>query len=193
MRLLRGVPSAVLRDRALLLVGFAGAFRRNELCNLRWSDVRDDPDGLILRLRRSKTDPSGLGRDVGIPRGRSQLTCPVTALHAWRDRVQQQLGGAWHEQLPVLARVGRAGRIGQDGVTPAALTRIVVARAEAAFLPGHWGGRSLRAGFISTAADLDIPLEQIARQSRHAGLDSLIRYIRTEDPFRRNAADWIGL
>lgn len=126
LRLLCGVPSAVLRDRALLLVGFAGAFRRNELCNLRWSDVRDDPDGVILRLRRSKTDPSGHGRDVGIPRGRSQLTCPVTALGAWRHRVQEQLGAAWHDQLPVLARVGRAGRIGQDGVTPAALTRIVV-------------------------------------------------------------------
>ena len=107
--------------------------------------------------------------------------------------MREQLGAAWHDQLPVLARVGSAGRIGQDGVTPAALTRIVVARAEGAFLPGHWGGRSLRAGFISTAADLDIPLEQIARQSRHTGLDSLIRYIRAEDPFRRNAADWIGL
>jgi integrase len=193
LQLLAGAPSAVLRDRALLLVGFAGAFRRNELCGLRWADVRDDPDGAILRLRRSKTDPAGRGRDVGIPLGRSALTCPVTALHAWRDRTQDQLGSAWHDGLPVLCRVGRAGRIGIAPITPEALTRIVIVRAQAAGVPGHWGGRSLRAGFISTAADLDIPLEQIARQSRHAGLDSLVRYIRAEDPFRRNAADWVGL
>jgi integrase len=193
LRLLNGAPSAVLRDRALLLVGFAGAFRRNEICSLRWADVRDDPDGVVLRLRRSKTDPAGRGRDVGIPLGRSDLTCPVTALHAWRDRTKDQLRDAWHDGLPVLCRIGRAGRIGTDPISPEALTRIVIVRAKTAGVPGHWGGRSLRAGFISTAADLDIPLEQIARQSRHAGLDSLVRYIRAEDPFRRNAADWIGL
>lgn len=193
MLLLTGAPSAVLRDRALLLVGFAGAFRRNELCLLRWSDITEDPDGLVLRLRRSKTDPAGHGRNVGIPRGRSELTCPVRALAAWEKRVREQLGNAWHDDLRVLSRVGQAGRIGTEGIDPAALTRIVVKRAEAARVAGHWGGRSLRAGFISTAADLDIPLEQIAQQSRHASLDNLIRYIRSDDPFRRNAADWVGL
>jgi integrase len=191
--LLAGVPSAVLRDRALLLVGFAGAFRRNELCLLRWNDIREDPDGAVLRLRRSKTDPAGHGRNVGIPRGRSDLTCPVRALTAWRERMSAQLGPSWRDDLPVLVRIGRAGRIGTEGIGPAALTRIVVARASAACLPGHWGGRSLRAGFITTAADLDIPLEQIAQQSRHASLDNLMRYIRTDDPFRRNAADWVGM
>ena len=78
-------------------------------------------------------------------------------------------------------------------MTPEGLTRLVRRRAEAADLDGHWGGRSLRAGFISTAADLDIPLESIARQSRHATLDTLVRYIRREDPFRRNPAARIGL
>ena len=70
---------------------------------------------------------------------------------------------------------------------------IVRHRATEAGLAGHWGGRSLRAGFISTAADLDIPLETIARQSRHATLDSLVRYIRTDDPFRRNPVARMGL
>ena len=66
-------------------------------------------------------------------------------------------------------------------------------RAEDAGLEGRWGGRSLRAGFISTAADLEIPLERVAAQSRHMTLDSLARYIRRLDPFTGSAAGKVGL
>ena len=66
-RLLDRTANDVLRDRAPLLCGFAGAFRRGELTRLVWSDVRFVDEGLVLRLRRSKTDLAGVGRDVGIP------------------------------------------------------------------------------------------------------------------------------
>src|SRR5438046_585485 len=62
MRLLGGWSSLALRDRAMLLLGFAGAFRRNELSGLRWSDIRARDAGLVLHLRRSKTDLAGRGR-----------------------------------------------------------------------------------------------------------------------------------
>jgi len=192
MRLL-GLKSAMaLRDKALLLIGFAGAFRRNELSGLRWSDVRERDAGLVVHLRRSKTDPEGRGRDVGIPFGKNPLTCPVTALREWRRRLEEQIGPVDAEE-PVFVHVGRSGRITPGPLTAEALTHMVVRRAEAAGLDGHWGGRSLRAGFISTAADLDIPLESIAKQSRHATLDTLVRYIRRDDPFRRNPAAKVGL
>ena len=81
MRLLGNHRSLDLRDKAILLVGFAGAFRRGEVTNLRWSDVRTrDGAGIVIHLRRSKTDQAGRGKDVGIPLGRSPLTCPVRAL-----------------------------------------------------------------------------------------------------------------
>ncbi|WP_341241521.1 site-specific integrase [uncultured Nocardioides sp.] len=192
MRLLGQQPSLDLRDRAILLVGFAGAFRRNEVTGLNWSDVRVRDAGLVIRLRRSKTDSEGRGRDVGIPYGKSALTCPVRAFLAWQERVDTQLGGVEPEGS-VFVHVGRAGRITSTPMTPEALTRMVRRRAEAAGLEGRWGGRSLRAGFISTAADLDVPLEAIATQSRHATLDSLILYVRREDPFRRNPATRVGL
>ena len=70
---------------------------------------------------------------------------------------------------------------------------VVRRRMESAGVQGRWGGWSLRAGLISTAADLDLPLELIAQQSRHASLDALVRYIRHEDLFRRNAVDRVGL
>lgn len=192
-RLLQGGPSADLRDRAMLLIGFAGAFRRVEVTRLRWSDIKDNPDGLVVHVRRSKTDPLARGADVGIPYGRSELTCPVRALQTWRERVVAQHGSSFDPDGACFVRVGRAGRIGHEPLTGEALSRMLRRRAEQAGLTGRWGGRSLRAGFISTAADLDIPLELIARQSRHATLDSLILYIRQDDPFRRNASARLGM
>lgn len=191
--LLQGGPSADLRDRAMLLIGFAGAFRRIEVTRLRWSDIRDTPNGIVVLVRRSKTDPLAHGAEVGIPYGRSDLTCPVRALHAWRERVVAQHGPTFDPDGPCFVRVGRAGRIGHEHLTGEALSRMLRRRAQQAGLSGRWGGRSLRTGFISTAADLDIPLELIARQSRHATLDSLILYIRQDDPFRRNASTRLGM
>lgn len=191
--LLGNRSSAVLRDKALLLLGFAGAFRRNEVTQLRWSDITAAEQGLIVHLQRSKTDQAGRGRDVGIPRGQSRLTCPVTAMQDWQERCEQQLGAEAIVDAPCFVKVGRAGRIGTEAITTQALTMLVRRRAEGAGLTGRWGGRSLRAGFISTAADLDIPLELIARQSRHATLDSLVLYIREDDPLRRNPVARMGL
>lgn len=193
LRILSGAPSEVLRDKAVILLGFAGAFRRIDLTRLRWRDIDPVPEGLVVHLRQSKTDVLGRGRDVGIPFGKSRLTCPVRAVGAWRQRVEEQLGSEAAADSPFFVNVGRSGRIVPEPMTPEALCRMVQRRAKAAGLEGSWGGRSLRAGFISTAADLDIPLELIAQQSRHATLDSLILYIRNDDVFRRNSAARLGM
>jgi len=71
------------RDRALLLLGFAGALRRSELVGLDVADVTEGSDGLTVCLRRSKTDQEGAGRTVGIPFGSNPFTCPVRAWRAW--------------------------------------------------------------------------------------------------------------
>jgi hypothetical protein len=192
--LLHDVATDVLRDRALLLLGFAMAARRGELTRLVWDDIRFVDEGLIVRIRHSKTDLDGRGTSVGIPHGRSALTCPVRAVQAWRDRMQQQLAGDFSGDTGVFPKIGKAGRITpEQPLSNEGLTMVVKRRAEAAGITGHWGGRSLRAGLISSCADLDIPLELIALQSRHTSLDSLVRYVRTEDVFRRNAAERVGL
>lgn len=196
MEMLGGGHPIDLRDKAMLTLGFAGAMRRGEVTELRWSDLRLTQDGLVCRLRRSKTDMEGRRHTVvGIPYGRSPLTCPVTAVLAWRERVEAQFGPVDPEGsiFTTAGRRGAAKAIGREAITRETLTRVVVARARQAGLEGHWGGRSLRAGFISTAADLDIPLEAIATQSRHKTLDTLAVYIRQTDPFRRNPASRVGL
>lgn len=196
MRLLGHRHPIDLRDKAMLTLGFAGAMRRGEVTELRWSDLTLTSDGIVCRLRRTKTDMEGRHQtQVGIPFGRSELTCPVTALLAWKARVEAQHGEAEPEGwvFTTAGRRGRAESLGTEPITRETLTRVVEARARQAGLSGHWGGRSLRAGFISTAADLDIPLEAIATQSRHKTLDTLTRYIRDTDPFRRNPAARVGL
>jgi integrase len=72
-----------LRNRAIILLGFAGAFRRSELVALNVEDLEESPEGMFVTLRRSKTDQEGLGRRVAIPRG--EIACPVAALRAWLD------------------------------------------------------------------------------------------------------------
>src|SRR5205823_5436562 len=84
-RIVRALPASIdgVRDAAVLLVGFAGAFRRSELSALDLEDIDLSDQGLILTIRRSKTDQAGAGRQIGIPRGRSKATCPVAALERW--------------------------------------------------------------------------------------------------------------
>lgn len=194
-RLLDQTPNDVLRDRAMLLVGWAGAFRRGEVTRLVWSDLRVVDEGLIVRLRQSKTDTYHRGVDVGIPLGRSLMTCPVRAVLAWKQRMQEQLGDAFDEGTTTCwPGIGKAGRIDiSRPLSPEGLTMAIKRRVRQAGVDGRFGGRSLRAGFISTAADLELPLEMVAAQSRHASLDNLLRYVRADDVFRRNAADRVGL
>ncbi len=106
-RVVTALPENLLgaRDAALLLVGFAGAFRRSELVGLNWEDIEAAPEGLVVTIRRSKTDPEGRGRRIAIPYGRR--LCPVRALAAWRE-----LAGA--ESGPVFALRGVLGINGTE-------------------------------------------------------------------------------
>jgi hypothetical protein len=111
----------------------------------------------------------------------------------WRDRVERQLGPAYLDQGPCFTTIGRAGRIGTDPLTTSAISVVVRTRMAQAGVEGHWSGRSLRGGFTTTAADLGLRLEDIAKGSRHATLDSLIRHIANDDPFRNNPTAQMGL
>jgi integrase len=165
-----GDPLAELRDRALLLVGFAGGFRRSELVAINYELVRRYVHGLVITIPRSKADQEGRGREVAIPYGRR--ACPVEALDAWLSASGISEGAVFRSML-------KGGRIGQRRLSPDAVARIVKYRARAAGLdPASYSGHSLRAGFVTSAAAAGMPTWRIKAQTGHATDAMVSRYIR---------------
>jgi len=172
------------RDRALLLIGFAGALRRSELAALRVDDVAATQSGLRLRIRRGKTDKAGEGAEVGLPRGRHAETCPVRAFEAWQAVAQRRAG-------PLFRRVSTAGTIADTALHPDAVRRILLHRAGMAGLRTEsferLSAHALRVGFITEAYDKDVRDEDIMRHTRHRDLRTMRGYVQraglvTESP-----------
>jgi len=175
------------RDRALLLLGFSGAFRRSELVALNKEDVVETADGLVVTLRRSKTDPEAEGRKVAIPRGRETGTCPVGALSAWLTAAGITAG-------PLFRRVNRHGQILPQRLSGEAVAIVVKRWAAAAGLaPEEFAGHSLRAGLATSAAIAGKSERAIMNQTGHRSSTTVRRYIRDANLFRDNAADGLGL
>lgn len=175
------------RDRALLLLGFAGAFRRSELVGLDVSDIEETDDGLVVHLRRSKTDQEGAGRKIGIPYGSDPATCPVRALRAW-------LEASGIAEGPLFRPVNRHGQVGDRRLSDKAVALIVKRAAEAAgYDPARFSGHSLRAGLATAAAAAGKSERAIMEQTGHKSAAMVRRYIRDGSLFRDNAASGIGL
>jgi integrase len=175
-RLIEGCGSdlAGVRDRALLLIGFAGALRRSELVGIAHEDLRFTDAGLVLTLPRSKTDPEGEGASLGIPRYGERDTCPVRALDAWLRRSGIQYGR-------VFRKVSAAGRL-EAPLTADGVWKILRRRAAAAGLTVHASERlsphGLRAGFITEAYLRGALDEQVMHHARHADINTTRGYRR---------------
>ncbi|MCZ2147271.1 MAG: tyrosine-type recombinase/integrase [Bryobacterales bacterium] len=179
--------AAGLRDRALLLVGFAGAFRRSELVGLDVEDVEENGEGLVVRVRRGKTDQEGEGRKVGIPRGREEKSCPVRAVAAW-------IRAAGIESGPLFRPVSRHGLIAKTRLSGEAVALIVKRHArELGKDERLFAGHSLRAGLATSAAMAGKPERAIMNQTGHRSAATVRRYIRDGELFRENAAEGLGL
>lgn len=170
-----------LRDKALLLVGFAGGFRRSELVNLEIPDIANKEEGLVLTIRRSKTDQSGQGRKIGIPYARGRH-CPVKGLRAWTDTATITKGR-------VFRPIDRHGTISDMGLSGQAVSLMIKERMSGASLdPTGFSGHSLRSGFVTSAAKAGISSWKIRQQTGHASDTMLARYIRDSEIFVNNAA-----
>jgi integrase len=182
--MLKELPATLAgaRDRALLLVGFAGAFRRSELVALTVSDATFTPDGLELRIRRSKTDQEGRGRLVAIPYSGTPDLCPVRALRAWLEASAIAEG-------PLFREVTRHGHVATAPLTGRSLSRIVKRAATAAGLDAsRFSGHSLRAGFVTQAKLKGKAEDAIMRQTGHRSVAMVRKYDRRAELWRDNAA-----
>jgi integrase len=170
-----------IRDKALLLIGFAGAFRRSELVAIAAADIEQAKQGLIVNLIRSKTDKEGKGRKVAIPYARGAV-CPVLALQHW-------LEVAGITQGPIFRAVNRHGTISDAALTPQAVALIVKERAQAVGLDASkYSGHSLRAGLVTSASQAGVSSWKIRAQTGHKSDAMLARYIRDANIFVDNAA-----
>jgi integrase len=165
---------AGLRDRALFLVGLAGAFRRSELVGIDVEHLRFDATGVIVHLPRSKTDQKGEGADVALPRMRGEETCPVQALEDWLRRARIRRGAVFRR---ITAAGTLEGRLTGDGVYKILRARAATAKltvAETERLSPH----GLRAGLITEASLNGALDEQIMPHSRHKHLGTMRGYRR---------------
>ena len=169
------------RDRAVLLLGFASAMRRSELAALNLEDIETRADGLLLTIRRSKTDQDGAGVTIAIPRGSSAPTCPVQAVAVWIE-------GAGIEAGPLFRSVTRHGGVG-DALSARSIADIVKAAARRAGIEGDFSGHSLRAGFVTSAAERGVRAESIADHTRHASVEMVRRYTRKADLFKAHPGE----
>ena len=162
------------RDRALLLFGFVGALRRSELVALTVEDVAVVAAGLRLRIRRGKTDPTGQGVEVGLPRGRHLETCPVRAFEAWQAVARRKAG-------PLFRKISTADGIGDTALHPDAVRHILAHRVAMAGLTvdgfARLSAHALRVGFITEAYDKGVRDEDIMRHTRHRDLRTMRGYV----------------
>jgi site-specific recombinase XerD len=168
-----------IRDRALLALGFAGAFRRSELVALLVEDLVEVPDGFRILIRKSKTDQTGEGQEIVIPRGHKIR--PVAAVQAYLEAAQISSG--------LLFRAVRyGGQVTAAGLRGADVARIVKKAATRAGLDAaELSGHSLRAGFATSAAETGASVLKIMETTRHKSVDVLAAYVRRVDLFKDHA------
>ncbi len=172
------------RDAAVMAVGFAGALRRSEICELQIEDVEfvggvDAAAGIFLHIRRSKTDQPGKGQRIAIPEG--SFIQPVERLRRWLTMSGATAG-------PVFQTLWRGGRPRGKALHPTDIARLVKRYVSAVGLdPADYSGHSLRAGFVTSAAVHSARLDKIMEVTRHASAGMVLRYIRQADAFKDHA------
>lgn len=181
LRMLNAIPGHSLkatRDRALLALGFAGAFRRSELIALTLSDIEEKPEGALITVRRSKTDQHAEGQTIGILTG--QTIKPLEHVREW-------IQAAGLKEGPIFRRINRHGHI-LGPLSDKSVSRIVKnAALKIGLDPADFSGHSLRAGFITSGAEAGSDALRIAEVSRHKNIDILRGYIRRPSLLRQHS------
>ena len=188
------------RDRAMLLLGFGAALRRSELVALTIGDVETLPGrGIMLTIRRSKTDQVGAGQHVAVHANPAEPgCCPAAALDAWlrHRRVAPDLdwtaSATMRTERPMFCAVTKEGKVTGERLSDKAVVRLVKQAAEGAGLdPEKFAGHSLRRGLLTAGADNRANLAELMRQSRHRSAQSVLGYLEPADLWRNNGTEGV--
>lgn len=182
-----------IRDRALVLVGFAGGFRVSELIAIEVRDVKYDPEGMRIRVRRSKSDQEGKGFTKGIVHGKNAETCPVRAVRAWLEAANISEGPVWRGWMPEGTLTLALEYLRTDALSPDAARKSLKKLLWQAGLNANlYSMHSLRIGLVTEAVRQGKSNHKIRGTTAHSS-DKMVNHYRNEaDAYERGVGD-IGL
>ncbi|MDC1093180.1 site-specific integrase [Pelagibacteraceae bacterium] len=176
-----------LRNKALLLLGFSGGFRRNEIVSLDLEDIEFVFEGVKITIRRSKTDQFGEGTKKGIPHFENSLYCPVTNLKRWINVAKIKKG-------PIFLKFNKGSRLTEKRLSDQSVALIIKEYLlKAGINNKDYSGHSLRSGFATSAAEAGAEERSIMAMTGHKSTEMVRRYIKEADLFKNNALKKINL
>ena len=175
-----------VRDKAMILIGFSGAFRRSELVGIDIEHLSFDTNGVSIFIPKSKTDQEMQGRVVDIPFTSNEQYCPVRALQAWIKCARSESG-------PVFLQVHKGGNIIRKRLGGRSVALMLKKRCKPFGFSDDIAGHSLRAGHVTSSIKNGTPETWIMRQTGHTSIDMLRKYERLNREFEANSAAKIGL
>ena len=175
------------RDRSIILIGFGGGFRRTELISIDYEDLEFVPEGLKITIRRSKTDQFGEGMIKGLPYFPNEIYCPVTSLKKWLEISKIKSG-------PIFRRFSKGSLLTENRLTDQSVVLLMKKYLDLAGIENkNFAGHSLRAGFVTVAAESGADERSIMAMTGHKTTQMVRRYIREANIFKNNALNKIKI
>ena len=175
------------RDRSIILIGFSGGFRRNEIVSLDLDDLDFVKEGLKINLKRSKTDQFGEGSVKGLPYFDNTQYCPVICLKKWIEISNIKTG-------PLFRRFTKGSRLTNDRLTDQTVALLLKKYLKLAGIHSeNYSGHSLRSGFATSAAESGAEERSIMAMTGHKSTEMVRRYIKEANLFKNNALNKIKI
>ena len=176
-----------LRDRTIILIGFSGGFRRNEIVSLDYEDLNFVPEGLKIDIRRSKTDQYGEGSVKALPYLDNPLYCPVLSLERWINVSGVNTG-------PLFRRFLKGSKLSEKRLTDQTVALLIKEYLQMAGIDNkNYSGHSLRSGFATSAAESGAEERSIMAMTGHKSAEMVRRYIKEANLFKNNALNKIKI
>ena len=176
-----------LRDRSIILIGFSGGFRRNEIVSLDYDDLDFVPEGLKIDIKRSKTDQFGEGSKKALPYFDNSQYCPVVSLKNWIDITKVNSGALFR-------RFSKGSKLTDKRLTDQTVALLIKEYLQLAGIDSKdYSGHSLRSGFATSAAESGVEERSIMAMTGHKSTEMVRRYIKEANLFKNNALNKIKI
>ena len=176
-----------LRDRSIILIGFSGGFRRNEIVSLDYDDLDFVEEGLKIQIKKSKTDQFGEGSIKALPYFDSSKYCPVISLKNWIEISKIESG-------PLFRRFVKGSKLSENRLTDQTVALLIKEYLKIAGIDNkNYSGHSLRSGFATSAAESGAEERSIMAMTGHKSTEMVRRYIKEANLFKNNALNKIKI